>query len=116
MGVDLRLLPLIGENYWAAHSMLSVERRRELWDEILKLPVRDVPEPLSCFLARGSDGECCYGDIKDDPYGGSLKWTTPADLLTVRDHEGVQDNKINQAIWAWLEKMPPDWPVVLYWH
>lgn len=116
MGVDLTLLPLLNKDFWASHQVVQLERRRELWDPIIELPQRDVPKPLSCYLALLPNGERGYGVLTEDPYGGSLKWTTPEDLLKLRNREEVQDNWQNRAVWAWLAELPLDWPIVLYWH
>lgn len=117
MGVDLRLLPLLNKNCWVSHEILSVERRRDLWDEVLKLPQQPIPQRLSCFLARNPvDGETCYGDIESDPYGGRPHYTTAGDLATLKDNPEASDCAKNRAIWAYLSEMPADWPIVLYWH
>ena len=117
MGVDLRLLPLLSKDFWCAHEVWSCERRRDLWDEVLKLPQQPIPEKLSCYLARHPiDGETCYGDIEEDPYGCRPHYTTAGDLLTLKDNHEVRDNWKNRAIWAALGEMPADWPIVLYWH
>lgn len=116
MGVDLKLLPLLAEDFWCAHEVLFVERRRELWDDVLALPQQPIPGKLSCYFARDSRGECCYGDITTDPYGGALHYTTAGALATLAGHESVQDNWKNKAIWASLAEMPEDWPIVLYWN
>lgn len=116
MGVDLKLLPLLSKSYWTAHDMLGLERRRELWPEIDKIPQRDIPGPVNCFLARGADGDPCYGSVEESPYGERLKFTTAGDLLALKDHDAVQDNFLNRAVWKYLAEMPPDWPIILYWH
>jgi hypothetical protein len=116
MGVDLTLLPLMSPDFWCSHDVIEVERRRELWPEIEKLEQHHAPGPLRCFLARDKDGETCYGNVKKTPYGDRLMWTTPRRLLTLKDHEAVQDNWRNRAVWSYLASMPPEWPVVLYWH
>lgn len=116
MGVDLTLLPLIGPDFWAAQEMLRVERRPELWDNVNALPQKPIPKPLSCYLARDPKyGETIYGDIETDPYGGRPTYTTAGALYKLKDHKAVQDNWKNRAIWAFLEKLPADWPIVLYW-
>ncbi len=116
MGVDLTLLPLLSKDYWVAHTKLDLERRRDLWEPITQLRQQPIPGKLGCYLARTADGETCYGDIEGDPYGGRLQWTTAGELLTLKDREEVQDNWENRAVWSYLSQMPPDWPIVLYWH
>jgi len=116
MGVDLTLLPLIGPDFWASHDVIQLNRRSALWPEIAKLKQHPIPMPLTCYLSRGEDGESRYGNTEKDPYGDPLKWTTAAELLTLKDHEVVVDDWQNRAVWAYLSHMPPDWPIVLYWH
>lgn len=116
MGVDLTLLPLLSKDNWVAHTQIVLERRSELWDPFIKLKVTDIPQPLRCYLSRGPEGEACYGPVESDQYGGRLNWATASAITALRDHEGVQDNEINKAAWAYLAELPPDWPVVLYWH
>lgn len=116
MGVDLTLMPLLSKDYWAAHDMLRLERERDLWDPIAKLPQAPIPKPLSCHQARNKEtGDTCYGDAENTPYGDRMTYTTVADLLMLNDHEGVQDHWRNKAVWAYLAQMPGDWKIVLYW-
>lgn len=115
MGVDLTLMPLLSEDFWASHDLLRLERRRELWDDVAKLPQKPIPKPISCYVARRPDGESGYGDATETPYGEAMTYTTAADLLTLSEHEAVQDNWMNRAVWSYLAKMPPHWPIVLYW-
>lgn len=116
MGVDLRLLPLLSPTFWAAHDMLMVNRRRELWPAIDALEQQEIPHPLSCFLATGKGGDPEYGTVLVDPYGSKLKWLTASALCTLRDHDAVTDNWQNGAVWAYLSEMPSAWPIVLWWH
>ena len=116
MGVDLTLLPLIAEDFWAAHDLLRVERRRELWPSITALPTLPIPEPLSCYVAQLENGECGYGRLAKDPYGSLLEYTTAGALLTLASHESVNDCWENRAVWAYLAQMPSEWKIVLYWH
>ena len=116
MGVDLTLMPLLAKDYWASRDMIRLDRRRALWDPIAALPQLPIPKPISCYMARDkASGKTCYGDVEDTPYGNRMTFTTAGDLLTVKDHKGVQDNWQNKAAWAYLEHMPRDWPIVLYW-
>jgi hypothetical protein len=115
MGVDLTLMPLLSPDFWVAHDLIRVERRPELWSHIEALPQQEIPKPVGCYVARSEDGETCYGDLEDTPYGDKMKWTTAGDLLTLKDHAAVQDNWMNRAVWAYLAAMPPEWPIVLYW-
>lgn len=116
MGVELRLAPLMTRDYWVSHEMIDVGTSYDLWDAINILPQIDIPKPLICFFARDEQGEHVYGEIVETPYGNRMKFVTASDLLTLSDHEHVQDNWRNKAVWAYLAEMPHDWPIVLYWH
>lgn len=116
MGVDLTLMPLLSKDTWCSHDLIRLNRRRELWDPVAALPQWPIPKALSCHQARDpKTGETCYGDAETTPYGDRMTYTTAGDLFTLGDHEGVQDNWQNKAVWAYLANMPPDWPIVLYW-
>lgn len=111
MGVDLTLLPLDYENNdsGTAFSRLHLERRRELWDDIEKLPKK----PIGSVTGYMGDE---FGRQTEDCYGGGLKWVHAKELLPLKDHEAVQDNDTNRAIWAYLAALRPDTKIVLYWH
>lgn len=117
MGVDLTLMPLLAKDYWCAHELIRVERDRSLWGPIDALPQTDVPEPLHCYLAKHPhDGETSYGSIATTPYGDPIKYTTAGDLVGLKSEQGVRDNWKNRAVWAYLEQMPPEWQIALWWH
>lgn len=115
MGVDLTLLPLRLHDYWLAHDILELARDRDFWPAFEELPQHPIPKPLSCYLSSTAGGKTCYGEVEENPYGYRLTYTTVADLMTLKDHEGVQGHWKNRAVWAYLAQMPTDWPVCLYW-
>jgi len=112
MGIDLKLLPLLGLDHWAALDILQLERRHELWPEILALPSAVINEPLSCYETE----DACYGEVETSAYGEPLRWVRAAQLCDLKQHKGVQDNWRNRAVWAYLACMPAARPIVLYWH
>lgn len=115
MGVDLTLMPLIGKDYWAAHTQIDLGRDRDLLDKLMKLPTKEIPQPISCYKAH--DGQnTIYGDVDKSPYGERLTYVLAADLKKYADCKEVQDGWENRAAWAYLAHMPDDWPIVLYWH
>ena len=117
MGVDLRLLPLLGKDFWCAHEIWAVGRNRDLWELIDKLPQQPIPKAIGCFLARHPfDGETSYGDVEQSPYGDRLQYTTAGDLAKLRDYHEVRDDWKNRSVWAALAEIPADWPIVLYWY
>lgn len=116
MGVELNLLPLYINNSWLSHQIIAIGKEYDLFDKINKLPQSEIPEALSCYLARDKEGETHYGYIMEDPYGNKLKWVTVGDLLSLKDSDSVKDNWKVRAAWAYLAEMPSDWKIVLYWH
>src|SRR5258708_16908330 len=114
MVLDLTLMPLLRRDFWTAHDLIRLERRRELWSAIEALPQQDIPEPVWSHMGGAENGETCYGAAETTPYGDKMKWTTAAALLTLKDHAAVQDNWMNRAVWAYLAAMPPESPIALY--
>lgn len=112
MGVDLSLYPVkysleTGEEL--SFSILSLERRRELWPLIEEIESHPVKE------ATGHFGDN-YRTITKDPYGTPLRYVRAKDLLALQDNEAVQDNNLNRAAWAYLSAIAPETKIILYWH
>ena len=118
MGVDLTLLPFDADFY--SHTMLQVERRRELWPKVTALdsaPLALVSKDFHCYLARDRNGETRYGTLpREDPYGTPYRCTTAGALSKLWTDPEVRDNVRNRAIWDYLAALPPDTRVVLHWH
>lgn len=121
MGRDLRILPIESHGSMSppfSHSILSLDRRSELWEEIEELEQFDVgPDGLYCFLARIEEGENagekCYGIVRDDPYEVPLQTVAAGDLAKLLKKSDTHRNK---AAGFYLSKLPPDTRCVLYWH
>lgn len=119
MGVDLTLMPLLGPDagrHPVSHSLMDVERRRELWPAIAALPTHEFADGITCFRGRDKDGDPKYGVAVTDPYGERIKFVLAGDLAALKDHEAVADSWQNRAVWAWLSHAPAEWPIALYWH
>jgi len=122
MGVDLTLLP-VEPGSQISTSVLQLERRHELFSAIQELDTVPLPtfeHGFSCYLSTRHEGTpqqgIGWGKVTQDDYGSSLTWITPAQLLRLNDHEGVIDNDLNKAVWAFLGVLPEDWRIVLFWH
>jgi len=122
MGLDLRLLPFDcnNPNLSFSHTVLDCERRRGLFDVILKIEKTvgaAVPRGFASLSNRNpSSGETGYGETTRTPYGDTLMAIRVCHLLTVRKHEGAVDNWKNRAIWSYLAELPLDTQVALYLH
>jgi hypothetical protein len=113
MGVDLTLMPVLFQNSWLCHEMITCDLNRDLWQAIEKLGERPVGQPVQSFRARTPDGDETYGDLSVNPYGTPLTWLPAGEL----SHAFLEaDSRKNRAIRAFLIELPSDWPVVLFWH
>lgn len=116
MGVDLALFPLYVPDYWFASTKLDVNRESGLWDEILKLQSKVIPQPLYCCAGESKNGRNrIWGEVKEDDYGEKLRFVTAGDLVSLKDNESVQNCWKRKAVWAFLSEYPSDWQIVLYW-
>lgn len=116
MGVDLTLMPTLNEIPregwpWIAHDRWVLSRSRALWGAIEALEPRVVPQGKA--LIFGGDG---YGDYDCDPYGQPPTYLTAGELCRVAGHPGVVDDQRNRAVWAALQVLDPEHPVILWWH
>lgn len=117
MGLDLSLLPFDGS--WFSQTVLPCERRTDLFDELLALDRtgRHVPENFESYLSRDDKyEECHYGATTETPYGDKLVYVKAANLKAYAAHPEVQDNYQNRAVWAYLDCLPDETKVALYWH
>jgi hypothetical protein len=114
MGIDLTFLPLEHESERLAysHTLLPLERRYDLQDEVRALNPKSLGRVMSSYLSRNKDGEICYGDTNEDCYGEALTYLTVAELLQVNPTTIQYKNK---AIWAYLKELPLETKIVLYW-
>jgi hypothetical protein len=117
MGVDLTIMPqsyAFGERI-ICNDALMLERQNELWaaietsgDEV------DVTLPVTCHFARTKDGETCYGEVSESPYGNKLTLMSAGRLSEVLSAHQM----IGKNVWilAALKSMKPNLPIILYWH
>ena len=116
MGVDLTLLPILSSEQRYSRKVIRVERRRDLWSEIWKLPTVQMTSPLRCHLAHDEQGEAHYGELSEDAYGTPIETISADDLVSLKDSKCVQDNWKNRGVWALLSELPGDTRFALYWH
>ena len=111
MGLDLALLPVDYEDeyHMSSHSILKLERRRNIWGDIASLP----SSPAGDVTGYMGDEFCTR---RKDPYGNDMRWVYAQDLAALKDHTSVQDDDRNQAIWTFLAALKPESKVILYWY
>lgn len=106
MGIDLKLLPLINENY--CETVLSLDRRRELFTQITN---EGKPHKLETkILSYFEDVQVYY-----DEYDEILTYLTASDLMDYVYHEDVLDSSANCAAWAYISQLESTTKIVLYW-
>jgi hypothetical protein len=117
MGLDLDLLPFDAfDNISFSHTVLCCDRKRDLFEKILKLVTKRVPNDFTSYLSMEDGMDHHYGRTVRTPYGDALCYTTVGALLKFKDHVCVKDNVKNKAIWAYLNALPKKTKVALYWH
>lgn len=115
MGVDLALSPIdnacatMASLGFLCFNRLDTDRDYRLQDAVRAIAKTD-----------GTNGQI-WGTYQDDgldrsgedAYGEPLMSLPAVKLLAAR-HDDMSE--WNRAVWAFLEAMPPETPVVLYWH
>ena len=121
MGVDLALLPFYSPrmddgDFCFSRVVIALKWRKNLWAEILEIEDSaglNVPDDFISFL---SCEDTHYGKTPETPYGDNLKYVFARDLKNLASHEGVLDNYKNRAAWAYLEQVPDELKVALFWY
>lgn len=120
MGIDLVLLPFDsdGDNPVVSysHTVLTCTLSHELAEELKKIPAPQVPKNFRSYL--GTDEEYDgprYGATQETPYGEPLKYVRVGQLNPFRFHEIVRADPNKKAIWAFLNELPGNTKVALYW-
>lgn len=119
MSLDLRLLPIDFDNgtYGFSHTVLSVDSGR-LWHDLLEgIHLTDVPDSFNTYLAVGADGEKCYGDTQDTPYGEPLRAARVRDIVKALNAADLTTMGVRDlAAIAYLNALDPKTKVALYWQ
>jgi hypothetical protein len=119
MGMDLRLLPQYSQNADFAHDILECDRDYDMFDivsEVEKQNGRQVlKNGISTFTARGKDDEVCYGKTVETPYGDEMNSVQVRKLKKVLADYKTESWR-NKAVIAFLNEMPDELEIWLYWH
>ncbi|MEK7195181.1 MAG: hypothetical protein AAB655_00630 [Patescibacteria group bacterium] len=75
------------------------------------VPVYPLPEQLQIRVAQYNSPA-----TRSDRYGKELTYTHAGELGRLPDPEPEETTKFNRAILAFVRALPPNLPVVLYWH
>ncbi|HQU86020.1 MAG TPA: hypothetical protein PKY59_23030 [Pyrinomonadaceae bacterium] len=113
MSLHLTLLPVggINEQITSIHNFLNCERDIHLFEQIEQIIGSPVPKDFKGFHST-DDCDYSYGNLTKDAYGEELTYVFVKDLIKLRHHSESQTNK---AIWAYLNQLPSDGKIALYW-
>lgn len=115
--MNLKLLPMtfLRDDCAFSYTVIPVNRCSELFEELMNLPDLTVPSTFYTYLGDRTDPDEHSGNTQETPYGEPLTYVLTRDLLRFKDHEGVREFG-NAGAWAYLEHLPPDSKVALYWE
>ncbi len=122
MGLDLYLLPFDCDHnsIHFSHTILNCDKIYDLFDEIQEIEKKqgfDIPSDFTSYLCRDDKyEESHYGKTLDTPYGDPLKYIIVRDLIKIKNHPRNFESTKNKAIWAYLEQLPIETKVALYWR
>lgn len=120
MGVDLTLMPAFGQDAQFSQDMLRLARDPELFRSIT-VKEREHGAPVKkggvhTYMAQTAEiQERHYGAIDRTPYGQKLMYITANHLKEAFAGVAVDGWK-NKAIKAFINELPDDLEVFLYWH
>lgn len=122
MGADLNLIVISDLLVLCTEAEMKLTQNSDLWDKI-KSEVQTLPLPAGEAICRGGDET-----TDTDPYGDTLRYAGAGELVavmkvwgmtqqtTAETHEHYRNNYRFHAAVAYLDAVPNDKPVVLYWY
>ena len=125
MGLDLTVCPIkYGErdsfDWWLGHERLGFEREYDLFEQIESRgrqepdePIEKVcnPQPIPPHIKFEWYGDEGIEDRKENPYGEPLTFVRAFEFLKVQ-----AKNPWNKCVVDFLKSLPPQTPIVLWWH
>lgn len=120
MGIDLMLLPyLVQKDHYVSYSILSMSRQTaffEVLDSYAMVKGREIEEQFYSYQPDEKTAEDTMGETSVDKYDTPLKTITPAEFLEAVTLFGDELYPLNKAILAYVQNLPDDWRIALYWH
>jgi len=120
MGMNLRILPQYSQNDDFAKDLIDLHKDSDLFERVGKLENekgKEVPRKgIYSFTSRNEVfEEPCYGTTIETPYGNVIKGVLAGELKEVlADYK--TDSWKNKAFIAFLNELPNDLKIWLYWH
>lgn len=120
MGLDLRILPQYSNQSDFSHDVIGLHRDYDLFEIINNLEnEKGVKAPNTgigsfCGTSKKIEGSC-YGDTIDTPYGERICSVMSKDLKDALSNYNTESWK-NKAFLAFINELPNDLMIWLYWH
>ena len=120
MGMDLRILPQCSQKTDFSQDIISLHRDCKLFkliNEVEKKYGREVPgDGINSYIGDAEKtGEPCYGKTLTDSYGSVIKGVPAGELKKTLKRFKDASWK-NKAFIAFLNELPDDLEIWLYWH
>jgi len=120
MGMDLSILPQYSQNADFSHDLIDLHRDSDLFERVDKLENekgKEVPRKgIHSFIGSSETFEGpCYGPTIETPYGDIMKGVLAGELKEVLADYKTESWK-NKAFIAFLNELPDDLEIWLYWH
>ena len=120
MGKDLIILPQYSQNADFAYDLIYLHRNSDLFERVGKLENekgKEVPRKgIYSFAVRDDTSEePCYGTTIETPYGDVMKGVLVGELKEVLVDYKTESWK-NRAFIAFLNELPNDLEIWLYWR
>jgi len=120
MGLDLRVLPQYGQNANFSHDIIDLHRDSGLFELINKLEKEKgrtvLRQGIQSFSGYSDNHEgYCYGKTIETPYGDIIKGVLANELKEVLIDYKTKSWK-NKAFIAFLNELPNELEIWLYWH
>lgn len=113
MGIDLKLLIVdgrISENEFFSHTVFTVNRDSQLFDEIDSKTFNLPLVKLNSYFSKNG-----YGHIEKDFYGVTIKFIKAIDLYNIFIMYHFKFAPIDKGITHYLFNIPTDTLIGLYW-
>ena len=125
MGLDLTVCLISYPNtwWWLGNNRLSFDRCYYLFEQIMnrgrqepedKIEQVCQPKPLPPDVKFDWYGDEGIEEEKTDPYGDPLTFCYAHEFNEIKTDENI--GPWNNAILIFLKSLPPNTPVVLWWH
>ena len=122
MGMDLQILPLYNQRCDFSHDLLGFHRDYDIFNEIeeieKELGIEISDEGINTYVSRNEEEyeDSHYGKTLNTPYGNKLKYVLAEHLKKAINPFYEKSSWKNKAIIAFVNELPDDLPVYLYWN